>query len=95
MPPAPPLWATAATAYSSAVVRPSSSAEQPAAPGNLISGNAASGVEINDSTGTLIQGNLIGLDQTGTLALGNRGAGVLIDNGSVSNTIGAASRRGA
>ena len=57
--------------------------------GNLISGNATSGVEINGSTGTLIQGNLIGLDQTGTRALGNHGAGVLIDNGSVSNTIGA------
>ena len=57
--------------------------------GNLISGNASNGVEINDSSGTLIQGNLIGLDQTGTAALGNRGAGVLIDNGSKSNTIGA------
>ena len=56
--------------------------------GNLISGNATSGIEINDSSGTLIQGNLIGLDQTGTLALGNRGAGMLIDNGSTSNTIG-------
>ena len=63
--------------------------------GNLISGNATSGIEINDSKNTLIQGNLIGLDQTGTLALGNSGAGVLIDNGSVSNTIGSASRRGA
>ncbi len=57
--------------------------------GNLISANATSGVEINGSTGTLIQGNLIGLDQTGTLALGNHGAGVLIDNGSLSTTIGA------
>ena len=57
--------------------------------GNIISGNANNGIEINASTGTVIQGNLIGLDQTGTLALGNRGAGVLIDNGSISNTIGA------
>ena len=56
--------------------------------GNLISGNAANGIEISDSTGTVIQGNLIGLDQTGTLALGNHGAGVWIGNGSVSNTIG-------
>ena len=56
--------------------------------GNLISGNDANGVEINDSSGTLVQGNLIGLDQTGTLALGNAGAGVLVDDGSVSNTIG-------
>ncbi len=56
--------------------------------GNLISGNASNGVEINDSTGSLIQGNLIGLDQTGTVALGTGAAGVLIDDGSVSNTIG-------
>ncbi len=57
--------------------------------GNLISGNNSSGVEINDSESTLVQGNLIGLDQTGTLAIGNRGAGVLIDDGSISSTIGA------
>ncbi len=56
--------------------------------GNLISGNVANGVEIDDSRGTLVQGNLIGLDQTGTLAIGNRGAGVLIDDGSASSTIG-------
>ncbi len=61
--------------------------------GNLISSNTTSGIEINGSTGTLIQGNLIGLDQTGTRALGNHGAGVLIDNGSVSITIGARRRR--
>ncbi len=57
--------------------------------GNLISGNNANGVEINDSSSTLVEGNLIGLDQTGTRAIGNHGAGVLIDDGSVSNSIGA------
>ncbi len=62
--------------------------------GNLISGNAGNGIEINDASGTLVQGNLIGLDQTGTRALGNHGAGVLIDNGSTSNTIGAAGTGG-
>ena len=56
--------------------------------GNLISGNDSNGVEIIDSTGSLVQGNLIGLDQTGTLAFGNAGAGVLVDDGSISNTIG-------
>ncbi len=56
--------------------------------GNLISGNDSSGVEINDSSGTLVQGNLIGLDQSGTLAIGNSAAGVLINDGSVSSTVG-------
>ncbi len=54
---------------------------------NLISGNA-NGVEINDSSLDLVQGNLIGTDTTGTLALGNTGAGMLVDAGSSSNTIG-------
>ncbi len=45
-------------------------------------------MEIDDSNSTLVQGNLIGLDQTGTRAIGNRGAGVLIDNGSLAITIG-------
>ena len=35
-----------------------------------------------------MQGNLIGTDWTGTLPLGNTGAGVLVDAGSSSNTIG-------
>ena len=56
--------------------------------GNLISGNDANGVEIDDSSAILVQGNLIGLDQTGTLAMGNAGAGVLIDTRSTSNTVG-------
>ena len=57
--------------------------------GNLISGNL-NGVEINNSSNILVQGNMIGLDQPGTLALGNTGAGVLIDSGSSANTIGGA-----
>ncbi len=56
--------------------------------GNVISGNNGSGVEINDSSSILVQGNLIGLDPTGTRAIGNGGAGVLIDNGSVGSIIG-------
>ncbi len=57
--------------------------------GNLTSANT-NGVEINDSSSTLIEGNLIGLDQTGTLAFGNTGAGVLVDAGSSGTTIGGA-----
>ena len=88
MRPGLPFWATAATAYTSSGSSSVMIGGTVEGAGNLISGNASNGVEINDSSGTLIQGNLIGLDQTGTLALGNRGAGMLIDNGSVSNTIG-------
>ncbi len=54
---------------------------------NLISGNT-NGVEINDSSQNFVQGNMIGTDTTGTLAIGNTGAGVLVDAGSASNTIG-------
>ncbi|MDT7041192.1 kelch repeat-containing protein [Candidatus Nitronereus thalassa] len=41
--------------------------------GNLISGNGASGIEISqvEATGNIIQGNYIGTDVTGTVALGN------------------------
>lgn len=65
-----------------------------AAPGNLISGcsrdAASAGIQI-DGTNTnanLVQGNLIGTDVTGLLALGNRRAGVLISGGAANNTIG-------
>ena len=54
---------------------------------NLISGNS-NGVEIADSSKNLIQGDLIGTDTTGTLAIGNSGAGVLLGGGSSANTIG-------
>jgi titin len=45
--------------------------------GNLISGNADAGVAaVADAT--QVEGNFIGTDRTGTLALGNRGAGVRV-----------------
>jgi parallel beta-helix repeat protein len=58
--------------------------------GNLISGNQGDGIEITDSdtTGNLLQGNTIGTDVTGTLALGNGGNGVDVTAGAHDNTIG-------
>ena len=63
---------------------------------NIISGNAGAGVFLNDSTGNLVEGDYIGTDKTGNVALGNNpggdeggyDGGVLIGNGSASNTIG-------
>jgi parallel beta-helix repeat protein len=49
---------------------------------NVISGNRQAGIDVNGSqaSGTVIQGNYVGLDSTGTLALGNQADGVQIDN---------------
>jgi CSLREA domain-containing protein len=57
--------------------------------GNVISAND-NGIAINSagSTGNLVQGNWIGTDKTGTVAIGNTGRGVTFDQGSASNTVG-------
>jgi CSLREA domain-containing protein len=57
--------------------------------GNVISANDADGVEISGAgaTGNSLLGNLIGIDATGTVALGNFGWGVTIDD-ATNNTVG-------
>ncbi|MBA3943842.1 MAG: tandem-95 repeat protein [Herpetosiphonaceae bacterium] len=54
---------------------------------NLISGNPGDGIEINNASGTQVQGNYIGTDVTGTQPLGNT-FGVVIENGASNTTIG-------
>src|SRR5262249_21649563 len=59
------------------------------APGsrNVVSGNPASGILIlNGPSATLVQGNYIGTNASGTTAVGN-GIGVLVQNAS-NNTVG-------
>ncbi len=58
--------------------------------GNLLSGNSGRGIDLflAGVTDTLIQGNLIGADVTGSAALGNAGQGILVSGGPTSNTIG-------
>jgi parallel beta-helix repeat protein len=55
--------------------------------GNLISANTFEGIFANVSNNTQVQGNTIGTDVTGTVALGNQEVGVAIQGGS-GNLIG-------
>jgi hypothetical protein len=64
--------------------------------GNVISGNTGTAVNVGTGDGNSVTGNLIGTDATGTLPLGNGGAGVYVrsdpgnlfgNNSVVSNTI--------
>src|SRR4029079_4306102 len=50
---------------------------------NVIAGNTSDGVQTTGSTrGTVVQGNYIGTDSSGTLNLGNGNVGVNVANGS-------------
>ena len=56
--------------------------------GNVLSDDGTGGVWINDAQSDVVQGNIIGLDESGTVALGNLYAGVQIDGGSSGNVVG-------
>src|SRR5208283_258123 len=56
--------------------------------GNVISANGNGGIWINGASDDVVEGNMIGTDATGTLALGNTYSGVYVDAGASGNTIG-------
>lgn len=57
------------------------------ADGNVISGNAGAGINLSQTSGNFINGNLIGTDQSGSKAIPNAGGGLLLDSAG-KNTIG-------
>ena len=61
--------------------------------GDVISGNLDFGVYISDvgTTGNVVAGDDLGTDPSGTLPLGNGLAGVIVQDGATSNTIGGTS----
>ena len=59
--------------------------------GNVISSNFFDGIRLSDAnSGNLVEGNLIGLDPTGTFAMGNGAAGVTVED-TANSTIGGTS----
>ncbi len=62
--------------------------------GNVISGNTTDGIQLTGlvaTPATTIQGNFIGTDVTGSVAIGNGGYGVDVISGNNANTIGGTS----
>ena len=55
---------------------------------NLISGGGEDGIDINSSNNTVIQGNLIGVDVTGSAPLGNAREGIEVKGTSANTQIG-------
>jgi titin len=58
--------------------------------GNVISGNGGDGVDLEQVSGAVVQGNFIGTTADGSHPLDNAGNGVVIDGGASNNTVGGA-----
>ena len=70
-------------------IRISAGATANALVGNTVSGNDGDGVVIDESSGNRVVSNLIGTDRTGTAAVPNAGAGVVVNGpGAGGNAIG-------
>ena len=55
--------------------------------GNIISANSENGIELTGTSGNFVQGNSVGVDASGSGALGNASAGLLVQGGSNNNVI--------
>jgi ELWxxDGT repeat protein len=57
---------------------------------NVISGNAGDGINVTgmNASGNMIQGNYVGTDLTGTVAIPNGGNGISLNQGVHANTVG-------
>jgi hypothetical protein len=59
--------------------------------GNIIGANGADAIHIDGTgggVGNVVQGNRIGTDTTGQIALGNLGNGIFVGNGAVNDSVG-------
>ncbi len=61
---------------------------EPGVVGNVISGNAGSGIVLDDSSLNTIAANRIGTNPSGTSRIGNAGDGIVVTNGASGNEIG-------
>jgi hypothetical protein len=59
---------------------------------NIISGNDEDGIYISDTSSNTVEGNFIGTNANGTVAVGNSNYGVYLQYGATDNTIGPANR---
>ncbi|MBA3869349.1 MAG: DUF11 domain-containing protein, partial [Anaerolineae bacterium] len=60
--------------------------------GNVISGNTTDGIFLNQATGTIIQGNFVGLAGNKTTGLGNSSNGIEVAAGTTNSVIGDGNR---
>lgn len=56
--------------------------------GNVVSNNTDNGITLNNSNNIDLFGNIVGLDATGLIAMGNLSQGISLSNGSSTNNIG-------